>query len=359
MFKKLRSSAYLILISGFIWLVATVAFFLIRYWKQDGFGLSELRFDLAYQDYPIVAVLITSFLFGVLSEFLEVTFFREKLRGLSNPSIFLFKIVFYIVSLSAIFIGILAIEGWMERGTLDGTLDPLRNISQRGLQFPILLNLAGIVLFTSLYRQLYRIVGPLNFLDFALGRYNEAREEERIFLFIDLNDSTTHAEKLGHKKYSRLLQECFNDLSGVAFEFRAQNYQFVGDEVVFTWRKKSGFRAERCFKLFFHYRALLLRKQSIYLKKYGVVPTFKAGMHVGPAIGATVGYIKTQIAFHGDAINTTARILGKCHDLDEDFLVSENIVREAFFKRFKVVEKGSFPLRGKEEQLKLYGVRRA
>ncbi len=53
-------------------------------------------------------------------------------------------------------------------------------------------------------------------------------------MFLDLKGSTSIAEKLGHEKYSELMQNCFHDLTDVVINYNASIYQYVGDEVVLT-----------------------------------------------------------------------------------------------------------------------------
>ena len=57
---------------------------------------------------------------------------------------------------------------------------------------------------------------------------------------MDLKSSTTYAEKLGHIKYSQLLQDFFSDLTDVVSQFNVQVYQYVGDEAVISWDKEEG-----------------------------------------------------------------------------------------------------------------------
>ena len=66
------------------------------------------------------------------------------------------------------------------------------------------------------------------------GRYHSPKEEKKIFMFLDLQSSTTIAEKLGHKMYSEFIQECFKDISIIG-DYGGEVYQYVGDEAVFTW----------------------------------------------------------------------------------------------------------------------------
>jgi len=68
-----------------------------------------------------------------------------------------------------------------------------------------------------------------------MGRYDNPKEEERIFIFLDLKSSTTHAEKLGHVKYSKLIRDCFLHINYISVKYRAEIYQYVVDEIVLSW----------------------------------------------------------------------------------------------------------------------------
>ena len=72
---------------------------------------------------------------------------------------------------------------------------------------------------TSLVFSLIRIAsdkfGRGMFLNILLGKYRKPREEERLLMFLDLKDSTKIAEKIGHIRYSRFIQDCFKDLNEV------------------------------------------------------------------------------------------------------------------------------------------------
>ncbi|MBS3807149.1 MAG: hypothetical protein KGY60_06560 [Bacteroidales bacterium] len=71
-------------------------------------------------------------------------------------------------------------------------------------------------------------VGRRNFRSWLFGMLNEPLEQERIFMFIDMKSSTTIAEKLDHKKFSRLVQDVFNDLE-VVDNYHGEIYQYLGD----------------------------------------------------------------------------------------------------------------------------------
>jgi adenylate cyclase len=194
-------------------------------------------------------------------------------------------------------------------------------------------------------------------IDFLLGRYHRPKEEQRIFMFMDLRSSTTYAEKLGHIRYSRLIQDCFYDLTDVVTRHHAVIYQYVGDEVVLTWDIEGGVTGGDCIRIFEAYDATLRDRASHYETAYGFVPEFKAGVNAGLVTVAEVGEIKKELAYHGDVLNTAARIQGKCNELGQRLLVSEELkelvagVTEHAFNPM-----GEAQLKGKAQPVRIYGV---
>jgi len=78
---------------------------------------------------------------------------------------------------------------------------------------------------------------------------------------------------------------------------------------------------------------------------------------MGQVTIAEVGVIKREIAFHGDTLNTAARIQGMCNEVGKGLLISErlaeNIGKQNEFKTDLI---GNMLLRGKENKLNVYSV---
>lgn len=198
------------------------------------------------------------------------------------------------------------------------------------------------------------------FLKMLLGKYKKPTEEYRIFMFLDLQSSTTIAETLGHYKYSQLIQDCFYDLNKLVPKYSAEIYQYVGDEVVLSWPYKKGLANNQCVKLFFSFQDLLISRASRYQHKYGLVPKFKAGMHGGKLMVAEVGVVKKELAFHGDVINTSARIQSECNNYGVSILVSEQLITDLEkTKDYTQKSLGSVLLKGKNEKMNIYTLDRA
>ena len=94
-----------------------------------------------------------------------------------------------------------------------------------------------------------------------------------------------------------------------------------------------------------------------YLKKFKAEPEFTGGMDMDVVTVAEIGGIKREIAYHGDVLNTAARIQDQCKKLNKDLLISENVEKNLVkLNGFKKEFIGDVSLRGKEKALKIYSL---
>jgi len=218
--------------------------------------------------------------------------------------------------------------------------------------------LVFLVILLNFIIQTTKKVGSTNLMSFLTGRYHAPIVEERIFLFLDLKSSTTHAEKLGHLKFSSLIKDCFDDMNLLVDQFDAEIYQYVGDEIVLTWEMNEGLADLNFIQLFFAFREALLQRKEYYLSEYGLVPAFKAGAHGGWITVAEVGNIRRDIAFHGDVINTAARIQSICNQYKEELLISADLLKKVHsINGFITTSLGEIHLRGKQKTVDVVAVK--
>jgi len=111
------------------------------------------------------------------------------------------------------------------------------------------------------------------------------REEERIFMFMDLRSSTAIAEKLGHLKYSSFIRDCFIDINAALLPFRAEVYQYAGGEIVVTWKENEGLKNLRCLRFFFACKKIFIGRAEYYTAQYGLLSEFKARCSYRKSIG--------------------------------------------------------------------------
>jgi adenylate cyclase len=160
-------------------------------------------------------------------------------------------------------------------------------------------------------------------------------------MFLDLKSSTKNAEKLVHIQYSKMIQDCFNDL-GVVVNNESEIYQYVCDEVILTWKLKNGLHNQNCLCAYFNFKNQLKKRKAHCMSNYGVLPFFKAGLNEGIVTVTEVGKFKKEIAYHGDTINTAARIQGKCNEFSQGLLISGNLKEQLATPNFTFDQKGQY-----------------
>lgn len=214
-----------------------------------------------------------------------------------------------------------------------------------------------VYLLISFYLQINHLLGEGVLLKFLLGKYRKPKVEYRIFMFLDLKSSTTIAERLGLQKYYSLLNDFFHEISEPVRSTNAEVYQYVGDEVVFTWKTQDGVRNSNCLKIFFKIQEKINNNRKYYTEKYGDIPYFKAGLHYGKVISAQIGDIKREIVYNGDVLNTSARIQEYCNKVNRKLLISGTLLDQLDIKEdFRAEKMDTVKLRGKESYLELFSM---
>src|SRR5205085_6118954 len=98
-----------------------------------------------------------------------------------------------------------------------------------------MIDMGVMTLFSIIYLEVIDKYGPGMFWSMLSGKYHNPKIENRIFIFLDINESTTIAEDLGHEKYFRMLRDFFNDITIPVLANDGHIYQYVGDEVLVSW----------------------------------------------------------------------------------------------------------------------------
>jgi adenylate cyclase len=316
------------------------------------------------KDYELSSVLISSMIAtiigGIFIASIEVFYFSKLLRKKPFGLSLLIKTAFYMTNI-IFFTSLSILIGNSLKYEKSIFHDDIVQIYLSYLFSPRLLSiwlLWGFTVILALFiLQISEKLGQGVLANYLLGKYHRPREEVRIFMFLDLKSSTSLAEQLGHIRYSLLIQDCFYDLTEVVSKRKAQIYQYVGDEIVLTWKLGPGLRNENCLNIYFDYDNVLKRKKEYYMDKYGLVPEFKAGLDSGMITVAEVGEIKKELAYHGDVLNSASRIQAMCNQYQSDVLLSERLKKQFNGYREKGFDLiGEFLLKGKNELMNVYRI---
>ncbi|MBK9659921.1 MAG: adenylate/guanylate cyclase domain-containing protein [Chitinophagaceae bacterium] len=192
-----------------------------------------------------------------------------------------------------------------------------------------------------------------------LGKYHVPRQEDRIFMFLDLKSSTTIAEKIGDVEYFLMLKHFFRLATEPVLSCNGEIYQYVGDEIIISWERKEGLKNANCLKCFMLIREAVEKDSGYFMDHFKTVPDFKAAIHAGVVTTGEIGIIKKEIVYSGDILNTTARIMSLCNQYAASLLISKIIYSELKdTEGYKFTYLDSPELRGKTIKMPVYSVAR-
>lgn len=358
--KSIRK-IYKIIPFGLIWLVFGITYLILEkgllgdldYYPSTGnpydFGGGNILITLIF--ITISGLIVGTFEILYLSRLFDKAHFGKKI---------LYKSGIYIVIMISFLLVLTVISNAIELQT--GILDKQiwNNVWIFLMSFAFwsvvmyLTVLIGVSLFFS---EVSDNIGLLVLHNFFIGKYHRPIEEERIFMFLDMKSSTTIAEKLGHVRYFEMLKEYYSDFSEAIIQYAGEIYQYVGDEIVVSWKLNSELQNNNCLKCFFAMKESLLNQSKKYESEFGISPTFKAGFHLGKVTTGEIGVIKKDIIFTGDVLNTTARIQGLCNNYNVDILISEQLKNKLVpGSEFRTNALGKTELRGRMEEVELFTV---
>jgi len=310
--------------------------------------INEVRLD--YNSVLLGSIL--GLVFGIMELFLFPKA-ESRFRRWSFTKMLIFKTLLYTIVIYAVTVTISTFIGLQEGRSLSEL--PMLMTSP-GIMVLVLYALViyGLLLFII---QINQLLGEGVLWKFITGKYHKPREEERIFMFLDMKSSTKIAEQLGHVRFYTLLNELFHEISQPVLQTKAEIYQYVGDEVVLTWELAHGLENSNCLKTFFMFRDNLERNSENYFNQFGVRPEFKAGLHFGKVVSAQIGDLKREIVYNGDVVNTASRIQNECNTYQRDCLVSGELMNRLDPSHgFHWERMDAVMLRGKETEVELFSV---
>lgn len=340
------------------WIVANLL--LVSIMQLQSLMISEtFRVHVAGDFWPLMVIGIIlgvgyGIILGFTNYYLDQNFFRKLPLG----KIIVFKALSSVVVLMLI---LMLFRYVLYESLILETLPPHADIAQdeswNSIFWLLLLYYSFMSLMLSFINQVNKKYGPGVLIPLLLGRYRSPQEEERIFLFMDLKSSVTIAEKLGHLQYSAFIRDCFADINEMLYPFCAQVYQYVGDEVVVTWSEEEGLKNHFCIRFYFACQQQFKTRSDYYMKNYGLLPDFKAGIHTGMVTTVEIGEVKRDLAYHGDALNIAARIQSVCNTYNKSFLASKDLIHKlGTHPGMETEELGKILLKGKTSEIELVAV---
>jgi adenylate cyclase len=141
-----------------------------------------------------------------------------------------------------------------------------------------------------------------------VGKYYRPAFERKIFLFLDMKDSTATAERLGALKAMDLIRKFLFDLSKPITDNGGSIYLYMGDGLIAIWDWTATETPAHVFRAVDAISDAIHREAAAYRERFGLVPEFRIGVHGGTVVVAEEGDTKRAIGVFGDPINVAARM---------------------------------------------------
>ena len=216
------------------------------------------------------------------------------------------------------------------------------------------LGMSAILSFTLFMRA--KVAGNVLY-NLIFGKYASPREEHRAIMYIDLNNATTIAEQFTQEAYFSFLNDFYTSITPAILMSDGVIYRYVGDQMAVSWHLGEKFDASRCIGAVFKASHLLEQKREYFVERYGKVPTFKAALHCGKIVVGELGYVKSQLVYHGDVLYVTELIEKSCRKYNKNFLVSEALIDRMDMPALYEREYCGDLSIGEGESLRLYSIR--
>jgi class 3 adenylate cyclase len=151
-------------------------------------------------------------------------------------------------------------------------------------------------------------IGVETLFHLMIGTYHRPVVEERVLMFLDINDSTALAARLGAIETKSFLGKFLFDISAPITNNGGEIYLYKGDGLIALWAWREAVSGGRILQAIDAVFTAVQRERAAYLDQFGIVPDFRIGVHGGEVVVSEQGDTKRAIGIYGNTINIAARM---------------------------------------------------
>jgi class 3 adenylate cyclase len=185
-------------------------------------------------------------------------------------------------------------------------LDDLPTVYRRlpyGLAFFTAFSIIGILMIRVVH-----FIGLGTLFHLLIGTYHRPVLETQLLLFLDVNGSTALSERLGPFKTRALMGKFLFDVAQPITDHGGDIYLYKGDGLIALWPFGKAVRGDAILRAIDDMFAAIEREAPAYRESFGLVPSFRVGVHGGEVVVSEQGDAKRSIGIYGDTINIAARM---------------------------------------------------
>ena len=151
-------------------------------------------------------------------------------------------------------------------------------------------------------------IGIETLFHLMLGTYHRPVIQTKVLLFLDINNSTDLAERLGAVRTQSLLGKFLFDVSRPVTDHGGDIYLYKGDGLIAQWVWSEAVKGDKILRAIDAIFGAVRHEQANYQQQFGVVPNFRIGVHGGDVVVSEQGDTKRAIGIYGSTINISARM---------------------------------------------------
>jgi class 3 adenylate cyclase len=171
------------------------------------------------------------------------------------------------------------------------------------LPLVVAFSVIGIIVMRTVH-----FIGIETLFHLMIGTYHRPVLEEKVLLFLDINNSTGLAEHLGAVQIKSLVGKFLFDVSKPITDYGGEIYLYKGDGLIALWNWNEAIRGNRILRAIDAVFASVSREEAEYRRQFGVVLRFRIGVHGGEVVVSEQGDTKRAIGVYGSTINIAARM---------------------------------------------------
>ena len=288
---------------------------------------------------PMVYVMINSIFVGTGVGLFE-QFYVQSLRGRWLRSMHpLLSITIYTAVVAVLFVAAIHLSH-----LLTWRLDTLPIAYQRlplALPLVIVFSVIGIVVMRTVH-----FIGIETLFHLMIGTYHRPVIEEKVLLFLDINDLTGLAERLGAVQIKSLVGKFLFDISKPITDYGGEIYLYKGDGLIALWNWNEAIRKNKILRAIDAVFASVRREQAEYQRQFGVVPRFRIGIHGGEVVVSEQGDTKRAIGIYGSTINIASRMEEAAKTHGVSCAISGDVVQALFDSDKRLLPIGHEKIKG-------------
>ena len=220
------------------------------------------------------------------------------------------------------------------------------------LPIVVAFSVIGIVVMRSVH-----FIGIETLFHLMVGTYHRPVVQEKVIVFLDINDSTSLADRLGAVQTKSLVGKFLFDISKPITDYGGEIYLYKGDGLIALWEWREAVRNNRILRAIDAVFGTIKREHAEFQQQFGIVPSFRVGVHGGEVVVSEQGDTKRAIGIYGSTINIAARMeeAAKAHNVA--CVISGDVVAELVGDESRLSLIGHEKIRGISVELPIFEYR--